>query len=541
LNESGKDSGAPAAGSLCDVCGRPEQNPAEEWKGEHCFRAYLGAAEQCYRAGYEREKARAEAAERSFAECVEALTYLRCPHGALLTERCVAECNANHLRNFISGTAPLAAPPALAAQEEDEVPETEVDAEMAALLNAFAGDIVDAPLFKTLREHRTTPGTEFDVALRQLERAMSRVREELHHALCALSGERPAAPALPLLREANKDQGAAAQAERLRCTDDTPAWYSGHWREWHRGHGCEKDPDAASDQPAAGAPASPSAPPAASSASPAVPATQMGAALLWRLLPLLYSGGDDVPGPGEVATGLCNGCEQPAWTDGKTWTCDGHGTDCPVGLVERASQEAPPAVPALPSGLPWPPDAPCGACSHPWIMHGGSWCRGQEGLARCPCAGQWQAPALPSGARQHQCEFMNGTCITEGHDEMWAASAASAALRSPIEWGQHIAALYYNGPDSLEVLVAGAVSAAESARDAAWREALRIAHYDFIDGLHSDPPGHPLHCAECVPLRTLLYGGVATEAPAPPLDAKELKTQANQEAVTRDTSNPEER
>lgn len=25
------------------------------------------------------------------------------------------------------------------------------------------------------------------------------------------------------------------------CTNNTPSWFVGHWREWHRGHGCDKD------------------------------------------------------------------------------------------------------------------------------------------------------------------------------------------------------------------------------------------------------------------------------------------------------------
>ena len=25
------------------------------------------------------------------------------------------------------------------------------------------------------------------------------------------------------------------------CTDHTPSWFVGHWRDWHRGHGCDKD------------------------------------------------------------------------------------------------------------------------------------------------------------------------------------------------------------------------------------------------------------------------------------------------------------
>jgi len=25
------------------------------------------------------------------------------------------------------------------------------------------------------------------------------------------------------------------------CTDHTPSWFVGHWRDWHRGHGCDQD------------------------------------------------------------------------------------------------------------------------------------------------------------------------------------------------------------------------------------------------------------------------------------------------------------
>lgn len=25
------------------------------------------------------------------------------------------------------------------------------------------------------------------------------------------------------------------------CSNTSPRWFSGHWRDWHRGHGCEKD------------------------------------------------------------------------------------------------------------------------------------------------------------------------------------------------------------------------------------------------------------------------------------------------------------
>lgn len=34
-----------------------------------------------------------------------------------------------------------------------------------------------------------------------------------------------------------------------RCENFCPPGYGGHWRDWHRGHGCELDPDGATDQP----------------------------------------------------------------------------------------------------------------------------------------------------------------------------------------------------------------------------------------------------------------------------------------------------
>lgn len=27
------------------------------------------------------------------------------------------------------------------------------------------------------------------------------------------------------------------------CDDNTPNWFVGHWRDWHRGHGCAQDDD----------------------------------------------------------------------------------------------------------------------------------------------------------------------------------------------------------------------------------------------------------------------------------------------------------
>jgi len=25
------------------------------------------------------------------------------------------------------------------------------------------------------------------------------------------------------------------------CSDNSPSWFTGHWRDWHRGHGCDRD------------------------------------------------------------------------------------------------------------------------------------------------------------------------------------------------------------------------------------------------------------------------------------------------------------
>ena len=29
--------------------------------------------------------------------------------------------------------------------------------------------------------------------------------------------------------------------QQKTCTDNTPRWFVGHWRDWHRGHGCSQD------------------------------------------------------------------------------------------------------------------------------------------------------------------------------------------------------------------------------------------------------------------------------------------------------------
>lgn len=28
---------------------------------------------------------------------------------------------------------------------------------------------------------------------------------------------------------------------RPLCTDFAPWWFTAHWRDWHRGHGCDRD------------------------------------------------------------------------------------------------------------------------------------------------------------------------------------------------------------------------------------------------------------------------------------------------------------
>lgn len=41
---------------------------------------------------------------------------------------------------------------------------------------------------------------------------------------------------------------AAVAPAKKRCENWAPATFSGHWREWHRGHGCELDPSAPASQ-----------------------------------------------------------------------------------------------------------------------------------------------------------------------------------------------------------------------------------------------------------------------------------------------------
>jgi len=35
--------------------------------------------------------------------------------------------------------------------------------------------------------------------------------------------------------------GSVMSLDPKPCTDNTPPWFVGHWREWHRGHGCDRD------------------------------------------------------------------------------------------------------------------------------------------------------------------------------------------------------------------------------------------------------------------------------------------------------------
>jgi hypothetical protein len=32
-----------------------------------------------------------------------------------------------------------------------------------------------------------------------------------------------------------------AGATGITCENNAPSWFTGHWRDWHRGHGCDKD------------------------------------------------------------------------------------------------------------------------------------------------------------------------------------------------------------------------------------------------------------------------------------------------------------
>jgi len=38
------------------------------------------------------------------------------------------------------------------------------------------------------------------------------------------------------------------QGSEKNCPNNAPRWFSGHWRDWHRGHGCHKDDGKARNQ-----------------------------------------------------------------------------------------------------------------------------------------------------------------------------------------------------------------------------------------------------------------------------------------------------
>lgn len=35
--------------------------------------------------------------------------------------------------------------------------------------------------------------------------------------------------------------GASPHGAAPPCSNTSPRWFTGHWRDWHRGHGCDKD------------------------------------------------------------------------------------------------------------------------------------------------------------------------------------------------------------------------------------------------------------------------------------------------------------
>lgn len=55
------------------------------------------------------------------------------------------------------------------------------------------------------------------------------------------------------IAEIQKQRKTGTVTGGTECTNNTPGWFAGHWRDWHRGHGCDKDdgkprtPEAASE------------------------------------------------------------------------------------------------------------------------------------------------------------------------------------------------------------------------------------------------------------------------------------------------------
>lgn len=56
---------------------------------------------------------------------------------------------------------------------------------------------------------------------------------------------RPAPNHLTYLADGMVEPGIAAwlkgQPKQQQCDNFAPAWFTGRWRDWHRGHGCDKD------------------------------------------------------------------------------------------------------------------------------------------------------------------------------------------------------------------------------------------------------------------------------------------------------------
>lgn len=58
-----------------------------------------------------------------------------------------------------------------------------------------------------------------------------------HHSIdCTLRGRKPVPASKAAAPEAK-----ALQVPPAQCPESTPRWFTGHWREWHRGHGCSQD------------------------------------------------------------------------------------------------------------------------------------------------------------------------------------------------------------------------------------------------------------------------------------------------------------
>jgi hypothetical protein len=131
-----------------------------------------------------------------------------------------------------------------------------IDAFIKAKIDAFVAVIIDA-LLPTLEEHAA---------------ALARERETQEHSclgyarileLCAEFGIDETDTLKHRLEDHDRwrrdllngrlveaDPPAAPEAESFAdCERFSPPEWTGHWRDWHRGHGCKLDPDAAAYTP----------------------------------------------------------------------------------------------------------------------------------------------------------------------------------------------------------------------------------------------------------------------------------------------------